>query len=152
VCSSDLTQVARIVGRLNKVLEGHNFILMGPGRWGSSNIALGVSVTYADIYNARALVELAVKRQGIAFEPSYGTHFFQNLVESQIYPLALYPDDPDDFLNRSFIEAARNHLATLLPEDTGYSDCLKVILVPAERQGRRLEILMDGEQALAYFA
>lgn len=146
------TEVARVVGRLNKVLEGHNFILMGPGRWGSSNIALGVPVAYADIYNARALVELVGREQGFTLEPSYGTHFFQNLVESQIYPLALYPDEPGDFLNRAFVEAASNHLATVLPEDATYSDCLKVIHVPAEREGRYLEILMDGEQALAYFA
>lgn len=145
------TEVARIVGRLNKALEGRPFILMGPGRWGSANIALGVPVTYADIYNARALVELAVRQQGITPEPSYGTHFFQDLVETQIYPLALYPDEPGEFLNWSFLKEARNSLATLLPQDAGYAECVKVIHVPAERAGQRAEIVMDGERALAYF-
>src|SRR5262249_47735536 len=41
-------EVARIVGRLNKALEGKHFILIGPGRWGSNNLNLGVPVTYAD--------------------------------------------------------------------------------------------------------
>ena len=88
--------VAGIVGRLNKLLEGRSFILIGPGRWGSINPLLGVPVTYADIFNARALVELAVGEQGAIPEPSYGTHFFQDLVEANIYPIAVVPDHPGD--------------------------------------------------------
>lgn len=145
-------EAARIVGRLNKNLEGKNFILIGPGRWGSANVALGVPVTYADIYNARALVELAVPQQGLAPEPSYGTHFFQDLVEAQIYPLAVYPEEPGDWLNADFFDSAHNQLAALLPGDYGFAECVKVIHVPAERAGRRLDIAMDGERAVAYFA
>src|SRR5262249_36892554 len=103
-------EVARIVGRLNKALEGKHFILIGPGRWGSNNLNLGVPVTYADIYNTRALVELAVKQQGITPEPSYGTHFFQDLVEAQIYPLAVHPDEPGEFLNWAFLKESTNQL------------------------------------------
>ncbi len=145
-------QVARVVGALNKLLEGRPFILIGPGRWGSSNIQLGVPVTYADIYNARALVEVAVGRNGAAPDPSYGTHFFQDLVEAHIYPLAIHPDEPDDFLNWDFLENARNMLTTLLPDAVESAECLKVIHVPAEREGYRLEVLMDGERALAYLS
>jgi len=112
----------------------------------------GVPVGYADIYNAQALVELAVRQQGLTPEPSYGTHFFQALTEARIYPLALFPDDPDEYFNRDFIRGATNQLTTLLPEAAAFSDLIKVIDVPAERDWRRLEILMDGEQALAYFA
>jgi hypothetical protein len=143
-------RVARGVGLLNKALEGHGFILIGPGRWGSSNIELGVPVTYADIYNARALVEVAVGRGGAAPDPSYGTHFFQDLVESNIYPLAVQPDEEGEFLNWGFLENAKNALTTLAPEAADLLDCLKVIHVPVEREGHRLEILMDGERALAF--
>lgn len=142
-------RVARTVGLLNKALEGRSFILIGPGRWGSANIELGVPVTYADIYNARALVEVAVGRDGAAPDPSYGTHFFQDLIESNIYPLAVYPDQ-GDFLNRSFLESAQNVLADVAPA-AGSQDCLKLIHVPAERADHQLEILMDGERALAFF-
>ena len=145
-------QVARIIGRLNKALEEHSFILMGPGRWGSSNNQLGVPVSYADIYNARALVELALPKAGVTPDPSYGTHFFQDLVEAHIFPLAVYPEEPGDFLNREFIEQAGNSLAALLPEDADYADCIKVICVPQECVGCCLEIAMDGEQALAYLS
>jgi hypothetical protein len=145
-------ELARIIGRLNKNLEGHHFIMLGPGRWGSANIDLGVPVSYADIYNSSALIELAYSQKGITPEPSYGTHFFQDLVESQIYPLAVYPDQPGDLLNEDFLSRAKNQLATLLPENAAYADCLKVINVPGERPNCTLEITMDGERALAYFA
>jgi hypothetical protein len=144
-------ELARVIGRLNKNLEGRKFIMVGPGRWGSSNIDLGVPVSYADIYNASALIELAYQQQGITPEPSYGTHFFQDLVESQIYPLAIYPDEAGDLFNEEFFNRARNQLAALLPESADYTDCLKVIYVPGERPGYTLEINMDGERALAYF-
>ncbi len=144
-------EVARVVGRLNAALEGKRFILMGPGRWGSVNIALGVPVTYADIFNARALIELAMRQRGMTLEPSYGTHFFQDLVESQIYPLALDPDQPPDVLNRDFLAMARNCLADWLPADAALAGVVQVIDVAAERPGHTLEIAMDGEHGLAYF-
>ncbi|MCK4472042.1 MAG: phosphoenolpyruvate synthase, partial [Anaerolineae bacterium] len=55
-------ELARVIGRLNKRLENECFILMGPGRWGTSNVELGLKVTYADIYNTRALIEIAQSR------------------------------------------------------------------------------------------
>ena len=143
-------EVARIVGLLDKKLEGIPFIMIGPGRWGSANPDLGVPVTYADICNSHALVEIAVMQQGMAPEPSYGTHFFQDLVEAEIYPLAVYPDEPGDYLNYDFLNRAQNSLTTLLPEAARFSDCIKVIHVPAECSECTLEIVMDGERAMAF--
>jgi pyruvate,water dikinase len=135
------------------VLEGHSFVLIGPGRWGSANIQLGVPVTYADIYNASALVELALSYHGTTPEPSYGTHFFQDLVESQIFPLAVYPDDRNDFLNWDFLLRATNALRQVLPETaTSYEPLVKLIHVPSNCKGCQLQILMNGETALGYFA
>jgi len=145
-------EIARVVGRLNKRLEGEVFILMGPGRWGSSNVELGVKVTYADIHNARVLVEMADASGDSAPEVSYGTHFFQDLVESHIYPLPLYPNDPGTTINRAFFREAPNALPDLLPDDAPLARFVKVIDVPAVATGRYLELVMVGEQeeALAY--
>jgi hypothetical protein len=145
-------ELARLVGRLNKRLKDETFILMGPGRWGSSNIDLGVKVTYADIYNSRMLIEIAVAQNGVTPEVSHGTHFFQDLVESNIYPLSLYPDQPETLFNRAFFEAAPNQLAALLPQDGAYADYLKVIDVPQVSQGRYLRVVMNSEEhrALGY--
>jgi hypothetical protein len=145
-------ELGRVVGRLNKILEHECFILMGPGRWGSSNIDLGVKVTYADIFNTRVLVEIAMGKDGEAPEVSYGTHFFQDLVETGIYPLPLYPNDEGVTFNRAFLESAPNVLPELLPADAAYAGYVKVIDVRAVSGGRSLEIVMNGEQeqALAY--
>jgi hypothetical protein len=145
-------ELARVIGRLNQRLEGQIFILMGPGRWGSANIDLGLKVGYADINNTRVLVEIALPRgEGIP-DVSYGTHFFQDLVEAHIYPLPLFPHEPDTMFNRTFFVQAPNVLETLLPTDAAYADYVKVIDVPAVTNGRHLEIVMDEDrgEALAY--
>jgi len=145
-------ELARLVGRLNQRLEGECFILMGPGRWGSSNIELGVKVGYADIYNTRALVEIARSKSNSTPEVSYGTHFFQDLVETHIYPLPLYVDDASSVFNEDFFLKSPNALAELLPKDARYAPFVKVIDVPAVTRGRYLELVMHSgkEKALAY--
>ena len=145
-------ELARVVGRLNKRLEGECFILMGPGRWGTSNVELGLKVTYADIYNSRVLIEIAQSRADDTLEVSYGTHFFQDLVETKIYPLPLYPEAPGTIFNHAFFEQASNVLGELLPADARLASFIKVIDVPAATGGRYLELVMDGErsEALAY--
>ena len=81
-------EVVRLNGRLNTRLKNSAFILIGPGRWGSNNPDLGVPVTYSDINNSRALIEVAEDVK--AAEPSHGTHFFQDLVEANIFPLMIW--------------------------------------------------------------
>ncbi|MEW5818196.1 MAG: PEP/pyruvate-binding domain-containing protein, partial [Spirochaetota bacterium] len=142
-------ELGRVIGRLNKRLAEEEFILMGPGRWGSSNIDLGVKVTYADIFNTRMLIEIAVTRNGIIPEVSYGTHFFQDLVESRIHPLSLFPDDPDILFNREFLDMASNSLALLLPQDSIYVDYIKVINVPWISKGKLLRVVMNAEESQA---
>ncbi|MEJ5296852.1 MAG: PEP/pyruvate-binding domain-containing protein [Armatimonadota bacterium] len=111
-------QVGRVVGRLNRhpALDGARLMLMGPGRWGSSNIELGVNVTYADINNAAVLVEVARSRGGHTPEVSYGTHFFQDLVEDGILYVPLYPDRPECRFAAEFFLEGPNALENLLPE------------------------------------
>lgn len=147
----DYTEVARLIGLLNRSLEEKVFILLGPGRWGSSDYLQGVPVTYADIFNARALVELASQQRGYNSEPSYGTHFFQDLVETQIYPLAINPDASTDFLNWDFLEQAADHLhKIIMREPSPASRCIKVIHIPTAGNGAHLELVMDGQRGLAY--
>ena len=145
-------EIARIVGRLNSRLEGERFILMGPGRWGTNNVELGLKVTYAEIYNARALIEIARTGTEGAPEVSYGTHFFQDLVESQIYPLPLYLNNPNTIFNRRFFDEAPNALTEFLPDAAEYARYVKVIDVPAVTGGRHVNLAMDSieDQALAY--
>ena len=147
-------EIGRVVGRLNQALAGAPFVLMGPGRWGTSNAMLGVKVTYADIYNTKVLIEIAHEGEGSVPELSYGTHFFLDLVEADIYPLPLYPDDPSAVYKEEFFTSAANALPQLLPADESYAPYLKVIDVPAASGGRTLTIVMNAEQdkAIGYLA
>ena len=71
--------IAREIEKINKqyVEKGEGYILIGPGRWGSSDTALGIPVKWAHISAARVIAETALPNYRI--EPSQGTHFFQNL-------------------------------------------------------------------------
>ncbi len=151
--NSTKLELGRIVGRLNKLLEDKEFILIGPGRWGSSTLELGVRVGYADIYNTRALVELAVPQGGKPPELSYGTHFFQDLVESGIYALPIHLPEEGNMFDWAFFREMPNILAQLSADDARYGDYLRVIEVPAVSDGRFLNIIMDGtnsDTAVAY--
>ena len=142
---TERVSLARHIGRLNDLLKEESFICIGPGRWGSSNSDLGVPISYGDIYHARALVELAGENCGLPPEPSLGTHFFQDLLESQIYPLALQLDNPATVFNRAFFDHSPNHLVEYLPEADEYARCLRVLRVADRYPGQTLRILMNDE-------
>jgi hypothetical protein len=151
---ASMLAVGRAVGELNKLLPRRGFILMGPGRWGSrGDIKLGVSVTYADISNTSMLVEIARLKGGYLPDLSFGTHFFQDLVESRIRYLPLYPDRDGIVFNEQFLLGARNLLPELLPQYAAIAGTLRVIDVQAEAAGRVLRVLMnaDLDEALACF-
>ncbi len=141
-------ELSRVVAALNEALEGETFILIGPGRWGSSNMELGVPVSYGDLFNTRALIEVAVACGDSPPEASYGTHFFQDLVESNIYPLPIYPSEADAFFNFNYFRAAPNDLARMLPDRAELAEHIK--LVDFDRHdGQRMEIVMNSQQARA---
>ena len=146
----DLVAVGRAIGELNKVLPKRKFILMGPGRWGSrGDIKLGVNVTYSDINNTAMLIEIARKQKDYFPEPSFGTHFFQDLVESSIHYLPLYPDDSNVIFNEDFLTSQCNVLFDVAPDFAHLADVIRVIDLPASADGQCLYVLMDADQSRA---
>ncbi len=147
---TDRTRLERAIGQLNQALKDQNFICVGPGRWGTSTPDLGVHVAYGDIYNTRALVELSGQEIGTSPEPSFGTHFFQDLMEAKIYPLAIYTDDPDVIFNRPFFYSTPNRLAEWCQNiDEILLNTLRLIDVQDFRPGAWLEIIMDDDEGRA---
>lgn len=147
--AGDRHKVARMIGALNNALPAKKFICVGPGRWGSANTDLGVFVSYADIHHCGALVELSGEGVGPSPEPSLGTHFFQDLMEASIYPLALDLDRPETSFNRSFFYQAPNSLARWIKPDPAVEGCIRVIEVDAYRPGHHLDVIMDDERGKA---
>ncbi len=148
-----MRRVASCIGALNRKLPPRSFILLGPGRWGSrGDIRLGVPVSYADISRTAMLVEIARRKGSYIPDVSFGTHFFQDLVESDIAYLPLYPDDPDTLWNEEFLNGSRNALASVLPELADLEKVVRVIHVPEVTGGHRVQVVMDGDSdfAIAY--
>ena len=77
--SSYTRQMATEISEMNGYVkdEGGNCLLIGPGRWGSSDPWLGIPVVWSDISEAKMIVECGIP--GYQIEPSQGTHFFQNI-------------------------------------------------------------------------
>jgi hypothetical protein len=109
-------------------------------------------VTYADICRTSMLVEIARKKGSYLPDVSFGTHFFQDLVESSINYLPLYPDDDGSVWHEEFLHGSPNSLAEVVPEHADLAEVVKVIHVPAVAGGRLLHVIMDSEAdaALAF--
>ena len=147
---ADRTRLERAIGQLNVALKDQIFICIGPGRWGTSTPDLGVHVAYADIYNTRALIELSGQEVGTSPEPSFGTHFFQDLMEARIYPLAINLDDKDMVFNHDFFYATPNHLAEWCTStDENLLNTLRLLDVQDFAPGQHLELIMDDDEGRA---
>jgi len=150
----DMQKVAAIINELNIKLPKRKFILMGPGRWGSrGDIKLGVPVKYGDINNTSLLVEIAKEKGDYTPELSFGTHFFQDLVEAEIKYLPLYPDQTKNTFNEDLLLSQENHLFPLLNNYKNFEKVIRVVKSSDVYSGDSLSVIMDGEigEALCYF-
>ena len=121
---------------------------------GRGDIHLGVSVTYSDINNTALLVEIAHKTGQYVPDLSFGTHFFQDLVEAKIRYLPLYPGESEDALNEPFFRQSGNLLQELVPELAHLADVVRVIEIPRATGGQVLKVLMnaDLDEAVGFLA
>ena len=110
-------QVARQVGKLNLLLAGKNAVLIGPGRWGTTTPSLGVPVGFAEINKYACMVELAYKSHGLRPELSYGSHFFQDLVETGIFYTAVYQGDEGVHFDEALFDACPDRYRELTGDE-----------------------------------
>lgn len=131
-------EIAREIADINKrfVESGTGYILIGPGRWGSSDNALGIPVRWADISAARLIVESALANYRV--EPSQGTHFFQNLTSFGVGYFTVNPFSSEDFYDINYLNS--------LPA-TYETDTLRVVNFPAP-----LIIGINGKKGLGVVA
>jgi len=121
--------IARYIGKLNRLTPDRNkksVMLMGPGRWGTTTPSLGIPVRFSEINNTSILVEMALMGDDFVPELSYGTHFFQDLVESEIFYIALLPEKKDVLFNLDLIEKYYVPLETFLDDGEKYSSIIQV--------------------------
>jgi hypothetical protein len=120
--------IGRIVGRLNEhpqIVNG-KILMMGPGRWGSSTPSLGIPISFVEICNASVLVEVAQEEGGLMPELSFGTHFFQDLVETKIFYVALFPSKEGVVLNTGKLNEMENEFTNYLPDYGKWESVIQV--------------------------
>lgn len=123
----DKYAVARLIGRINSAMKDKSAMLMGPGRWGTTTPSLGVPVNFSEICNMAVVCEIASTWAGFVPELSYGSHFFQDLVETGIFYAAIFDGKKDVNLNMDYISGKANELPKFVPDAAGLEDVIKVV-------------------------
>jgi hypothetical protein len=125
---SDKYNIARLVGKINKTISRDDMptILFGPGRWGTTTPEMGVPITFSEINNIAAIAEIAYKQGSLMPDLSFGTHFFQDLVEMNIFYMAIYPDKEKVIFNTAWMQTMPNLLEEIVPEDRQYANVVRV--------------------------
>ncbi|WP_302403394.1 PEP/pyruvate-binding domain-containing protein [Leyella stercorea] len=130
--AADNPTIAREIEKLNKEYldRGTNYVLVGPGRWGSSDSWLGIPVKWPHISAARVIVEVALKNYRV--DPSQGTHFFQNLTSFGVGYFTIDENRNDGCFHKAALDA--------MPavEETEH--------VRVVRFEKGLRIMMDGKK------
>ena len=130
--ASDNPTIAREIEKINKTYldSGTNYVLVGPGRWGSSDSWLGIPVKWTHISAARVIVEVTLKNYRV--DPSQGTHFFQNLTSFGVGYFTVDENRGDGFFGKSELDAMPSVMET---------EHVRVV-----RFARPLKIMMDGKR------
>lgn len=147
-------EIGRAVNEINQTLNDKRYALFGPGRWGSSDISLGVKVGYNDINNTLILGEIAFEKDGSTPEVSFGTHFFNDLVEANIIAIALLPDREDTVFNEKFFLGSPNKIEELTPSIAGLKTIIHIIDIKEVTGGNLLQVYQDDEHqnGIGFFA
>ena len=139
----DRYQVARIIGRMNEKLGEDKeavIALLGPGRWGTTTPSLGIPVQFSEISNIKVLGEISYASAGMTPELSYGSHFFQDLVEANILYMAIYPERSKVIFNDQLIRSNQNILSHIFPQ---YKQWESVIYVSKYQENNTLQLYSD---------
>ncbi len=153
----DRYEVARLIGRINhaSAMPGAGgMMLVGPGRWGTSDPFLGIPVAFADISRAAVLCEIVAMHEHLMPDVSLGTHFLNELVETDMLYLALFPQRGNNYLNTAWLENSPNHLLEVVPKADRWVDAIRLIEV-ATASGETGSIFLDADpfeqKVICYF-
>ena len=103
--SSNNQLIAYEIEKMNRSFTNQEkgYVLVGPGRWGSSDSWLGIPVKWPHISNARVIVECGLENYRV--DPSQGTHFFQNLTSFGVGYFTVNPFKGDGWFDEAFLNA-----------------------------------------------
>lgn len=143
---SDRYELARLIGKLSHIdtEKDKTIMLLGPGRWGTSTPSLGVPVSYPEINTISVLVEIVILNKEMSADISLGTHFFNDLIESDTLYLGLMPHRQNIIFRTDFFEKSPNMLTELFPEASTWTNVLKVIEPQKACPGKKLNLYANA--------
>jgi hypothetical protein len=122
----DKYQTARISGILNQKFKAHSVLLAGPGRWGTTTPSLGVPVNFSELCNMAVLCEVSYRQGGLMPELSFGSHFFQDIVESGIFYAAIFEGSEGVSFNPAFVLERDNEFEAILPAEKTWAQVIHI--------------------------
>ncbi|MGC9054222.1 MAG: hypothetical protein ACP5KS_10090, partial [Candidatus Hydrogenedens sp.] len=127
---SERYAIARAIGILNQIpplITGDPIVvLIGPGRWGTSAPSLGVSVSFSEISSVSFLCEIVAMREDLTPDVSLGTHFFSELVESDLLYFVHFPAKETHYFNEQLLTQLPNKLKEISAGLEKYENIIKV--------------------------
>ena len=139
---SERMSVARVIGKINRASAGRSVLLLGPGRWGSRDIWLGIPVAFSDINHVTALCEIVAMHDSLIPDVSLGTHFINELIEADMLYFALFPGHPGNNIEERLIRRQPNRLTRVVPEAREWTRVIRVI----DMKAKNLVLYADAEQ------
>lgn len=133
----DRYSIARLIGKLTHITgrrKEETIMLFGPGRWGSSTPSLGVPVSFAEINTVSVLCEIDTMHEGLIPDLSLGTHFFNDLVETDMLYIAFYGSKKTNILNEELLNGLPNRLVKMIPEAAAWSQAVRVVDLPDNKR------------------
>ncbi|MCD4834823.1 MAG: phosphoenolpyruvate synthase [Bacteroidales bacterium] len=133
--SLDSEKIAAEMGKLNEkfIDEKRNYVLVGPGRWGSADPNLGIPVKWAHISQARVIVESGL--ENFRIDPSQGTHFFQNLTSFRVGYFTINPYINDGFYDLDFLEKHKPHFENQYIRHIRFDNSIQVQIDGKNKKG-----------------
>ena len=148
---SERYSVARLIGRLNKMTPDRDRVptlLLGPGRWGTHSPSMGVPVNFSEINHVAVIAEISYQSGSLIPDLSFGTHFFHDLIETGIFYIAVYPENPDVVFNLNWIRSQPNLLDSLVPEANRFSRVVKV--ADTTKAGLKIQSDVMNQRVICY--
>ncbi len=140
---NEKAEVARIIGRINRFYSDKNkkLILIVPGRIGTSSPELGVPVVYAEISMFCAVCEVSYSDAGYMPELSFGSHMFQDFVESDIFYGAIFEDSRTRIYSPELLKKYENQLPKICDSADDFNDMIGVYDLSGEKLTLRYDIM-----------
>ena len=111
---------------------------------------MGVPVHFSEINQVAAIGEISYQNGSLIPDLSFGTHFFHDLIESRIFYIAVYPENPDVIFNLKWIRSLPNLLGSLIPASRRFENVVKV--VDTSRAGLKIQSDVGNQTVICYLS